>query len=38
MKRGGLCFVGSKRFVKANNKFMKNVDPTKKTNYIEEIT
>ena len=26
-KRGGLCFVGSKRYAKANNKYMKEYNP-----------
>ena len=34
MKRGGLCFVGSKRHVVANNKYMDNYDDTKESNYI----
>ena len=25
-KRGGICFAGSKRYAKANNKYMKNYD------------
>ena len=33
-KRGGLCFVGSKRHVKANNKYMPEYDNTKESNYI----
>ena len=27
MKRGGLCFVGSKRYAKANNQHMPDSDP-----------
>ena len=34
MKRGGLCFVGSKRQVVANNKYMQNFDDTKESNYL----
>jgi len=34
MKRGGLCFVGSKRHVKANNKYLQDFDPKKPSNYI----
>ena len=34
MKRGGLCFVGSKRHVKANNKYLPDHDPSKPSNYI----
>ena len=34
MKRGGLCFVGSKRHVKANNKYLEDYDPSKPSNYI----
>jgi hypothetical protein len=34
MKRGGLCFVGSKRYVKANNKYLEDFDPNKPENYI----
>ena len=34
MKRGGLCFVGSKRHVVANNKYMENYDENKESNYI----
>jgi hypothetical protein len=33
-KRGGLCFVGSKRHVKANNKYLDNYDPSKPSNYL----
>jgi hypothetical protein len=33
-KRGGLCFVGSKRHVKANNKYLDNYDSTKPSNYL----
>ena len=31
-KRGGLCFVGSKRYVEANNKYVENVDINKPEN------
>ena len=34
MKRGGLCFVGSKRYVKANNMYLDDYDETKPSNYI----
>ena len=34
MKRGGLCFVGSKRHVVANNKYMDTYDDKKESNYI----
>ena len=34
MKRGGLCFVGSKRHVKANNKYLENYDDTQESSYI----
>ena len=34
MKRGGLCFVGSKRHVKANNKYLADFDITKPSTYI----
>jgi hypothetical protein len=34
MKRGGLCFVGSKRHVKANNKYIEGFDPEKPSDYI----
>jgi hypothetical protein len=33
-KRGGLCFVGSKRSVKANNKYVENFDEEKESNYL----
>ena len=33
-KRGGLCFVGAKRHVKANNKYTPEYDETKESNYI----
>jgi single-stranded DNA-specific DHH superfamily exonuclease len=33
-KRGGLCFVGSKRHVKANNKYLDNYDSSKPSNYL----
>ena len=34
MKRGGLCFVGSKRYAKANNKYLPDYDATKESSYI----
>ena len=34
MKRGGLCFVGSKRHVKANNKYLENYDDKQDSTYI----
>ena len=34
MKRGGLCFVGSKRHVVANNKYQANYDESKESSYI----
>ena len=34
MKRGGICFVGSKRYVEANNKYMDSYDNSKPSNYI----
>ena len=34
MKRGGLCFVGSKRHVKANNKYLDDYDSNKPSNYL----
>ena len=33
-KKGGLCFVGSKRHVKANNHYLEDFDVTKPENYI----
>ena len=33
-KRGGLCFAGSKRHVKVNNKYLKNYDDKKESNYV----
>ena len=33
-KRGGLCFVGSKRHVKANNKYLDDFDINKPSNYL----
>ena len=32
--RGGLCFVGSKRHVKANNHYLEDFDATKPENYL----
>ena len=32
-KRGGLVFVGSKRHVEANNKYVKGYDPEKPNNF-----
>ncbi len=34
MKRGGLCFVGSKRTVKANNKYIEGYDQNKESGFI----
>jgi hypothetical protein len=34
MKRGGLCFVGSKRHVVANNKYLPNHDTTKPESFL----
>ena len=34
MKRGGLCFVGSKRHVKANNTYLENYDDNQDSTYI----
>ena len=34
MKRGGLCFVGGKRYDKAHNKYMQDNDKNKISNYI----
>jgi hypothetical protein len=38
-KRGGLTFVGSKRYAKANNKHMgeQNYDKTKESTYISYV-
>ena len=37
-KRGGLTFVGSKRYVKANNKYMGDAyDPKKESSYIAYV-
>jgi hypothetical protein len=37
-KRGGLTFVGSKRYAKANNKHMgENYDKTKESTYISYV-
>ena len=33
-KRGGLCFVGSKRYVQANNKYQEDYDKTRPSTYI----
>ena len=32
--RGGLCFVGSKRYVEANSKYLENYDPSTPSIYI----
>ena len=32
-KRGGLCFVGSKNYVEANNKHVENYDSNKPSKY-----
>ena len=34
MKRGGLCFVGSKRHVKANNEYLPDFDIKEPSTYI----
>ena len=34
MKRGGLCFVGSERYVKANNHYLEDYDNTKPETYL----
>ena len=34
MNRGGLCFVGSKRYVKANSKYMPDYNQNEESNYI----
>ncbi|MFM7982105.1 MAG: hypothetical protein ACKPKO_22580, partial [Candidatus Fonsibacter sp.] len=34
MKRGGLCFVRSRRDVKANNKYLPDYKPSVESNYI----
>ena len=34
MKRGGLCFVGSKRYVEANNRYVGNYDINKPEIYL----
>ena len=34
MKRGGLCFVGSQRHVKANNHYLQDYDNTKPETYL----
>jgi hypothetical protein len=34
-KRGGLCFVGSKRHATANNPELENYDPTQPTSFIQ---
>lgn len=34
MKRGGLCFVGSKRHAKANNKYLADYDKTNPSTFI----
>ena len=33
-RRGGLCYVGSKRHVKANNKYLDDFKPEEYSNYI----
>ena len=33
-KRGGLCYVSSKRYVKANNHYLPAYDDTQAKNYI----
>ena len=33
-KRGGLCFVGSKRMVKANNKYLEDYNPNEDSTFI----
>ena len=33
-KRGGLCFVGSKKYVEANSKYFENYSPSKTSAYI----
>ena len=33
-KRGGLTFVGSKRYVKANNKYVVGYDPAATSTYL----
>ena len=33
-KRGGLCFVGSKRYVKANNPYVADYKPEEPNNYL----
>ena len=34
MKRGGLCLVGSKRYVKANSQHVPDYDKDQQSNYI----
>ena len=34
MKRGGLCFVGTKRHAKANNTYLEDYDDTQESPYI----
>ena len=34
MKRGGLCFVGSKKHVEVNNRYVENSDINKPENYL----
>lgn len=36
-KRGGLCFVGSRRHVVANNKYLSDYDKTKKSSFISYL-
>ena len=33
-KKGGLCFAGAKRHVKANNHYLEDFDATKPENYL----
>ena len=34
MSRGGICDIGSTRYTYANNKYMKNYDPSEESSYI----
>jgi hypothetical protein len=36
-KRGGLCFVGSKRHVEANNRYVEGFDVNKPENYSPHL-